>query len=282
MKKVLVIALLACMVLTLCSCSQNADTKEESKGKVSVVSLAESAESSEVEPSQEEKKEESKKEESSKTESSKAESKEESKKESTEESSKEESGKEESSAPAVESSVPESSAEASQLEESKVEESSQEESKMEEESSIALQMGTFSSTDLSLIYNNGAVSLHQNISDAIAILGNAAQVEEVPSCLGTSSGPDKIYSYNSFQIQTLTDNEGEKIYHIDIIGADTATSKGIRIGSSTADIENAYGPANEQDEMLYSYTTDNGKTKLEFFIEDNSVTEIIYSYAPNL
>lgn len=278
MKKVLAIALLACMTLTLCSCSQNADTKEESKGKVSVASLAESAESSEAESSQEEKKEESKKEESSKTESSK----EESKKESMQESSKVESSKEESSAPTVESSVPESSSEDSLPEESKIEESSQEESKMEGETSVDLQMGTFSSTDLSLIYNNGAVSLHQNISDAIAILGNAAQVEEVPSCLGTSSGPDKIYSYNGFQIQTLTDSEGEKIYHIDIIGADTATSKGIRIGSSTSEIENAYGSANEQDEMLYSYTTDNGKNKLEFFIENGSVTEIIYSYAPNL
>ena len=289
MKKIIAVAMLACMTMAFAGCSQNT-ADEESQGQTSIEeSVQSSADSSAEESSkQESSKQESSKQESSKQESSKQES---SKEESKKEESKEESSKQESSE--TEESVQESSAAPEQqvittVTETVPAESSQEtqqpaQSQPEqpaEPSVVPASTGSYSNSDLSFIFNGSNIALLTKINDALAVLGTASNIESLPSCLSIDSPDDKLYHYNGFTVQTLTDSEGEKIYNIDITGAGAATSKGIAVGSSTADIEAAYGKAAEQDEMLYSYTVDGGKNRLEFFLENGKVTEIVYSYAP--
>lgn len=269
MKRLIAISLLACMTVFFTGCADSSQPAAETKGQVSIESGADADESSEEESSKEE---ESSEEESSKEESSKAE-------ESSEvESSEEESSKEESSEP--ESSVEESSApESSAAPEPSVEESSEQQ---QQTSALQTAMGSYGEDDLVFVYNNGQIRLLEKISDALAVLGNASKVESVASCLTIDSPDDKIYYYNGFKVQTLTDSEGEKIYQIEITSNSAATAKGITIGSSTADIENAYGLQNAvaHDEFGYTYST-GGSTALDFFINNGKVENIIYQYYPN-
>ena len=279
MKKIIAVAMLACMTMAFAGCSQNT-AEEESKGQISI---EESVQSSADSSAEESSKQESSKQESSKQESSKEESK--------KEESKEESSKQESSE--TEESVQESSAAPEQQVITTVTETVPAESSQEpqqpaqpqpeqpaESSVVPASTGSYSNSDLSFTFNGSNIALLTKLNDALAVLGTASNIESLPSCLSIDSPDDKLYHYNGFTVQTLTDSEGEKIYNIDITGAGAATSKGIAVGSSTADIEAAYGKAAEQDEMLYSYTVDGGKNRLEFFIENGKVTEIVYSYAP--
>lgn len=287
MKRIIAIALLACMTMFCGACSDSS-TKEESSGKVSIESQDNSNDSS---VSEESSKEESSKEESSKEESSKEES---SKKEKTVlESSAEQSSKEEESSAAV-TSVEESSEKESSIEESSVV-SEEPESSVESEviapseqevSSVNEQpqaaqpvMGQFSADDMGFTYNNYTVSLHDNMQNVIASIGNASSVETAPSCLAINIADDKMYYYDGFMIQTYTDNEAEKVYMIQITGTSAATTKGITIGSTASDIENAYGldSAAEHSDFMYSYNADN-KTHLDFIMESGKVIEIDYTY----
>ena len=259
MKKIIAVALLACMTLFCAACSESS-SNEESSGKVSIESSDVSKESSVQESS----KQESSKQESSKQESSK------------QESSKVEESSEQESSEAEESSEQESS---------KAEESSEQESSEAEESSEQVQpteqpvVGQFSADDMSFTYNNYKISLHDKMQNVIASIGNANSVETAPSCLAINLADDKMYYYNGFMIQTYTDSEAEKVYMIQITGASAATTKGITIGSTAADIEKAYGisAATEHSDFLYSNNTDS-KTHLDFFMESGKVTDIFYTY----
>ena len=152
----------------------------------------------------------------------------------------------------------------------------------QETQTLQTAMGSYNEDDLVFVYNNGQIRLLEKISEALAVLGNASKVESVPSCLTADSPNDNIYYYNGFKVQTLTDSEGEKIYQIEITSNSAATAKGITIGSSTADIEKAYGLQNAvaHDEFTYTYST-GGSTALDFFINNGKVETIIYQYYPN-
>ena len=140
--------------------------------------------------------------------------------------------------------------------------------------------GSFSSSDLAMSYNGRTVTLLTPISNAVSSIGKALSTEKLPSCLSLDAPDDVIYTYNGFTLQTLTDSSGEKVYNIDITGSGAATAKGIAVGSSSADIEKAYGKAAEADDFLMRYTVDGGKNTLDFMIENGKVTEIIIAYAP--
>ena len=129
-------------------------------------------------------------------------------------------------------------------------------------------------------YNGRTVTLLTPISNAVSSIGKALSTEKLPSCLSLDAPDDVIYTYNGFTLQTLTDSSGEKVYNIDITGSGAATAKGIAVGSSSADIEKAYGKAAEADDFLMRYTVDGGKNTLDFMIENGKVTEIIIAYAP--
>ena len=301
MKKLIAIAVLACMTLTFAGCGQDNNAKEESKGTVSIAesSVEESAGESSEENS---KSEESSAEESSKeeaSENSEASEKESSAEESSEkaESDNEQAEKEAAEKAAAEKAAAEkAAAEKAAAEKAAAEKEAAEKAAAEKEAAEKAtaekeaaekaaaeqqsENGSFSNADLAMSFNGKTVTLLTGISDAISAVGNASSTEKLPSCLSLDSPDDVVYTYNGFKLQTLTDSSGEKVYNIDITGGSATTSKGIAVGNSAADIEKAYGQPAEADDFLIRYTVDGGKNTLDFMMENSKVTEIIIAYAP--
>ena len=295
MKKLIAIAVLACMILTFAGCGQDNNAKEESKGTVSI------AESSAEESEEKSAEESSKTEESSKQESSKEEASEKKEESEQEKSAEESSEKAESDnaqaekeaaekaaaekaaaekAAAEKAAAEKAAAEQAAAEKAAAEKAAAEKAAQEQAAQQQSTNGSFSSSDLAMSYNGRTVTLLTPISNAVSSIGKALSTEKLPSCLSLDAPDDVIYTYNGFTLQTLTDSSGEKVYNIDITGSGAATAKGIAVGSSSADIEKAYGKAAEADDFLMRYTVDGGKSTLDFMIENGKVTEIIIAYAP--
>ena len=88
-----------------------------------------------------------------------------------------------------------------------------------------------------------------NAADTIAALGGSPTTSVSPSC--TNNGCDvKTYTYPDMEIQCYIDGGVEYLYSITIKGGDHATSKGIKVGSSRADVEAAYGAGVESGTMI--------------------------------
>ena len=91
--------------------------------------------------------------------------------------------------------------------------------------------------------------LLQNAADTIAALGGSPTTSVSPSC--TNNGCDvKTYTYPDMEVQCYIDGGVEYIYSITIKGGDFATAKGIKVGSSRADVEAAYGTGEEMSGMI--------------------------------
>lgn len=108
--------------------------------------------------------------------------------------------------------------------------------------------------------------------DCVAYLSKHTdcQTEKAPSCLG--SGEDRVYTYPDFQLFTYYENGKEELREILITGGSFETRKGIRVGSSTADVTAAYGEPAEAG--FYTYDTEDGK--LQFFFDSDHVFQIDY------
>ncbi|MBO5572171.1 MAG: hypothetical protein J5926_05605 [Ruminococcus sp.] len=115
--------------------------------------------------------------------------------------------------------------------------------------------------------------LLSNAAGKIAELGTPDNTETAAAC--TSNGCDvKIYHFPDLEVQCYIDGGVEYIYDVKITGGDYTTSKGIKVGSSRADVEAAYGAGEEAGGMII-YTegskemdvTYNGDTlsSIEFF-----------------
>lgn len=119
--------------------------------------------------------------------------------------------------------------------------------------------------------------LLSNASGKIAELGSPDRSEEANGCLSKGDG-QKNYYYPDLEIQCYTENGAEYIYDILIKGGNYATSKGIKVGSSRADVEAAYGAGEVSGNMLiYS----NGDKQLIFTMNGDTVSEIEFYLSVN-
>lgn len=104
-------------------------------------------------------------------------------------------------------------------------------------------------------------------------LGEPIGYYEAPSC--AFEGLDKIYTYNSFVVETYTDEE--KITRISAISLkdDTITTdENIMIGSSKEAVVDAYGEPKTKEDVRYIYEKDN--MRLTFIFRDGGVALIEY------
>jgi hypothetical protein len=118
--------------------------------------------------------------------------------------------------------------------------------------------------------------LLKNAADIIAALGGSPVTSTAPAC--TTNGCDvKTYDYaGELKIQCYIDGGVEYFFDYDILGGNYATSKGIKVGSSRADVEAAYGAGEASGNMLiYS----NGDKQLIFTMNGDTVSEIDF-YVP--
>ena len=118
--------------------------------------------------------------------------------------------------------------------------------------------------------------LLKNAADIIAALGGSPVTSTASAC--TTNGCDvKTYDYaGELKIQCYIDGGVEYFFDYDILGGNYATSKGIKVGSSRADVEAAYGAGEESGNMLIY---NDGAKQLIFTLNGDTVSEIDF-YVP--
>lgn len=114
-----------------------------------------------------------------------------------------------------------------------------------------------------------------NAADTIAVLGAPASSSVSAAC--TSNGSDvKDYYYPDLKIECYIDGGADYIFSIEITGGDYTTSKGIKVGSSRADVEAAYGTGEEASGMIiYS----DGSKEMDITYSGDTVSRIDF-YTP--
>ena len=82
--------------------------------------------------------------------------------------------------------------------------------------------------------------------------------------------------HNEERVQCYIDGGVEYFFDYDILGGNYSTSKGIKVGSSRADVEAAYGAGEESGNMLIY---NDGAKQLIFTLNGDTVSEIDF-YVP--
>lgn len=86
----------------------------------------------------------------------------------------------------------------------------------------------------------------------------------------------KIYQYDGLEIQCYVDGDKEYIFQINITGGDYQTDKGIKIGSTRADVEAAYGTGTESGNMII-YSSGNNEMDIQY---NGDTVVSIFFYTP--
>ncbi|MBD5159958.1 MAG: hypothetical protein HDT23_06945 [Ruminococcus sp.] len=118
-------------------------------------------------------------------------------------------------------------------------------------------------------------NLLNDASGLLGMLGTPSYSGEAPGC--TSNGNDvKIYQYDGIEIQCYIDGATEYIFSIEITDNKYVTDKGIKTGSSRAEVESAYGTGETSGSMTVYYTGNN-EMDIEYI---NDTVSSIFFYAP--
>ena len=143
----------------------------------------------------------------------------------------------------------------------------------------------FTESDLLFAYNENAYALDSDSASLIEALGNAYNFEAAVRC--AFSGMDKTYSYPGIDVYTYPLNGNDNIDEIYITSSDYATKKGITVGSSLSDINDAYGENyNFSDGYMLVVAPEGNKQDtsepcLYFIIENDHVIEFSFYSASN-
>ncbi len=136
--------------------------------------------------------------------------------------------------------------------------------------------GTFEDSDMILTYNGQSISVDMSMSDILALIGDPYDYQSNLGCYNEWN--DEVYIYNDIQVDANTyDGNIYEARIITILNSNVSTSKGIVIGSTVQDMENAYGTQYMDMGNMYIYTASNGST-LYFMADENGVIiSIIYN-----
>ncbi|MCL2035371.1 MAG: hypothetical protein FWG94_11680 [Oscillospiraceae bacterium] len=126
----------------------------------------------------------------------------------------------------------------------------------------------FGAEDLFLRFGGNAYVLNAEIESILDDFGDGYEYAEARSC--DYDGLDKSFIYDIAEFYTFPINNGDIVSEIYTAAPDAATSRGIRVGSSKADVLTAYG--NDAGDTGYQliYTTDGGS--LCFDMDGDTVT----------
>ena len=102
-------------------------------------------------------------------------------------------------------------------------------------------------------------------------LGEPVSYFEAASC--AFEGLDKIYTYNSFEIDTYPSQDRDLVSAVILKDDSIATAEGVCIGDSLEKLQEVYGEATLENGMLI-YAKDG--MKLCFIMQDDSVISIEY------
>lgn len=117
--------------------------------------------------------------------------------------------------------------------------------------------------------------LLSDASGIIAGLGTPSYTGGGAACL-TNGHDDKIYQYDGLEIQCYIDGDTEYIFQINITGGDYQTDKGIKIGSTRAEVESAYGTGTESGNIIV-YSSGNNEMDIQY---NGDTVASIFFYTP--
>ncbi|MBR3679564.1 MAG: hypothetical protein IKL87_05120 [Oscillospiraceae bacterium] len=108
----------------------------------------------------------------------------------------------------------------------------------------------------------------------VAQLGEPSQTFEAPSC--AFEGTSYTYTYDGFTVETYPDQGVNRVYAVTLTDAAAKTKEGVAVGASVADVTAACGAADVESDAFLVY---NGEgVDLQFFLEDGTVSSIVYTY----
>lgn len=121
-------------------------------------------------------------------------------------------------------------------------------------------------------YKDVMISVDADMAPLLEKLGEPASYYEAPSC--AFDGLDKVYTYNSFEVETYPKKEQDLVSMIVLKDDAVMTAEKIFIGSSLEDVKKAYGEASQEGGALV-YEKDG--MKLTIMLENGAVTSIQYA-----
>jgi len=129
--------------------------------------------------------------------------------------------------------------------------------------------------DFALRVSDFLIEMDQDFEYVRAALGEPLAEFSRPSC--AFDGEDIVFDYPNIEISTYPVGDAHHVHTIvfknDLV---RTTEGGIRLHSSLQAVLDAYGDDYEHDSGMYTFTR--GLTTLEFFVEDDMVTEIAYGF----
>ncbi len=130
----------------------------------------------------------------------------------------------------------------------------------------------------SVTVNGTVITMDAEAQPILDALGKPINMSEAAGC----ATADKIrtYDYSSFDLQTYLTDDGYRIYGMWFNNDTVSTAEGIHIGSTTQEVEDAYGNV-EKDAGCgdYNYATcivKKGEEQLYIFLENDRVDSIQY------
>ncbi len=118
----------------------------------------------------------------------------------------------------------------------------------------------------------GFDTLLSSAGNITSALGEPMNVATAPSCY-TNGGDSKIYTYDGLIVECYVLDGAETICCVTITNANYSTDKGIKIGSSKAEVEAAYGAG---EEIGYYTIYPSGNKELDVKYEGDVVTELMF------
>jgi hypothetical protein len=108
-----------------------------------------------------------------------------------------------------------------------------------------------------------------------AALPEAESVYQVPSC--AIEGTDNVYSYGDIEVTAFNDGNGEVIYSVYIVDANTPTAEGLYIGDTLDQVIAVYGEDYTQENSQVTYQK--GDTLLVIILDGDYVASIDFRWA---
>ncbi len=121
-------------------------------------------------------------------------------------------------------------------------------------------------------YNGTAIMMDVEATDIVAALGTPKSYTEETSC--AFEGLDKTYFYGSFYLSTYPMGDKDFVYSVWFADDSVSTAEGIRVGSTQAQVEKAYGTAGFNGSNAYVMTK--GDSTLTIILKDGEVSDVIY------
>ncbi len=122
-------------------------------------------------------------------------------------------------------------------------------------------------------YGEVVVSIDGSATTVIEALGEPVSYFEAPSC--AFEGLDKIYTYNSFEIDTYPVEGKDYVSAVILMDDSITTKEGVAIGESRSRVEEVYGTEYEEQGSMIVYHKDG--MKLQFVFEGDMIQSIQYT-----